>query len=703
MISAFLQGISPVVPILFILVIAAVSLLISWYTYRRLQSVTPLKRRSLIVLRASAFGILIFLLLNPYITREYVITERPVIAVYLDDSESMSVERGEYNGLSTYREIKEKFRADKDDRFRYRFYLFSDEVSDGEEISLTGTSTNLNRVMEHILENENRYSASVLFSDGIVTQGRNPVFTAQNMSTPLITVPLGDTTRVLDIAVSDVDYTQPVYTNTRILITAEIQQEGFEGEEGTVQLIENGELIESTLLEYTSPAGSHIVEFTREYSEPGFYEMEVNVPPKEGEFTDRNNSQRFTLEVLDDRTRILSLAFEAHPDVRSVRRLIGSDMQNELIMATYVGNGRFAGTNPLEMEERPDLVVLHGLPSANNPVTNWLRETDAPILYIATPGAYNLMSGEMQARLTQLQLPAPQTLLDVHISRPDELRTHPLLEISDAVFNRMPTLQTFRGSYTAGGASEVLLTAEFQRSETNIPLLIASDTGNRRFASVNAFGWYRYDQSRVSENQTLFQELFGNLISWTATPPDSRNLVLEPRRSTFSENEPVEMRAVLTNERGEPEPNALVELRFFNGDDVERSFRMNHSQRGVYTASLGNYPQGLYRAEATATLNNRVLGEAETRVNVSRSNLELVNTRRDDVTMNQLAAVTGGLFLDDYDFARMNSLFDERGLIESREELVTEVNYIYRSAFWFIVVILLLTAEWLLRRSVSLP
>jgi hypothetical protein len=60
---------------------------------------------------------------------------------------------------------------------------------------------------------------------------------AQNLSIPVITVPLGDTTQVRDIAVADVDYQQTVYTFTRQNIRVEIQQEGYEGEDAVVQLL----------------------------------------------------------------------------------------------------------------------------------------------------------------------------------------------------------------------------------------------------------------------------------------------------------------------------------------------------------------------------------------------------------------------------------------------------------------------------------
>lgn len=706
MISAFIQGISPVLPHLFIILIALFSLVISWWTYSGLSSISTSKKWGLISLRASALTLLVILLFNPYLVREFSETEIPTVAVYLDNSESMSVERGEYSGINTYQNILDDFHTTKSDQFNYQYYLFDDEVYEGDELNLSGMATNIHRVMEHVRENESRYAASILFSDGIVNRGRNPLFAAQNLTKPLITVPVGDSSRVRDISIADVTHDDPVFTNSRNLITVEVQQEGFEGEESTVQLIENGELIDTRTVNYPAAASSHVIEFVRNYSEPGFYEMEVHIPPKEEEFTDRNNTFNFTLEVLDDKSNILSLAFEVHPDVASVRRLVASDQQNELIMSTYLGNNRFAGSNPLDIDQDIDLIILHGLPSAGTSVYNWLLDRSEPILYLSLPGSYRHTqnSDDELYALTNVRVERIQTLLNIHIGSISDSQTHPLLELPQIAFNRLPTLQGYQGAYQVNPVAETLLTADFQSTQTNIPLLIAADIGNRRLASVNAFGWNRYERSRQDDARNLFKELFNNLVTWTSTPPDRRTLVLEPRKSSFSENEPVEIRATLVNERGVPESNALIELQFFQAEqDERRTFRMSPEGDGVYTASIGSYPRGLYRAEATATLGNRTIGEAETRVNVSRSNLEMVNTQRDDALLQQLASVTEGIFLQTLSFDDLNRFFSDNNLQETREEITTDINYLYQNGLWFFLVIILLSAEWLIRRSVSLP
>jgi hypothetical protein len=85
--------------------------------------------------------------------------------------------------------------------------------------------------------------------------------------------------------------------------------------------------------------------------------------------------------VLDDKTRVLSFAFEVHPDVSSIRRLIATDQQNELISSTYLGNNRFAGGDPRELDEDPDLIVLHGLPSVHSGLFEWIYDQQVPSFF----------------------------------------------------------------------------------------------------------------------------------------------------------------------------------------------------------------------------------------------------------------------------------------------------------------------------------
>ena len=703
---AFIQGFSPVLPILVIVLLACVSFFLAWWSYNHIQTVSSLKRYSLITLRATSLFILLLLLLNPFFVRESTDSENPTIAVFLDDSQSMTVERGDYFGLESYNEIANQFRNAENDNFEYEYFLFDDDISEFDVLIGNGFRTNLNSLVDYIRERETDYRASVIFSDGIITNGRNPIFAAQNLSIPLVTIPIGDTTDVQDIAITNVDYIQTVYTQTRQTFTAEIQQEGFEGEEAIVQLLRDGELIETRNLSFTTPTSSQTVSFEQEFPETGFFDFEIQIPKKEDEFTGRNNRYSFTVEVLEDKTNILSLAFDVHPDVGSIRRIIGTDQQNELFSSTYLGNNRFAGENPQEIDEQMDLIVLHGLPDIDSSLFEWVQNQQTPVLYIATPNTFQILRSDDITNLTAFYLSTiGSQQIDIQLEPFQTSVSHPILEIPQTGLQRFPALQTYRANYQASSLSQTLLTGNFRGIDSVIPILIAEDASTNRRASLPAFGWFRFEQNQNPDTRQFFERLITNLVSWTSTSPDRENLTIQPAKSVFSENESVELQATLFNERGEPESDAVIEVEVIFEDSEEESniFRMTHRQNESYHADIGNYPQGIYRVEATATKNNRTIGTAETRVRVSQSSAEFLNTKRNDALLNQLAEFTQGVFLSDYDMNRLNNFLEDSEIVQPREDVIEEVVYVHHSVIWFFIVLLLLSAEWLLRRSVSLP
>jgi hypothetical protein len=107
------------------------------------------------------------------------------------------------------------------------------------------------------------------------------------------------------------------------------------------------------------------------------------------------------------------------------------------------------------------------------------------------------------------------------------------------IFQRLPSLQTYRGDYRLSPIAQQLAGALFFSERKRYTGFISEDASIRRKASVNAFGWYRFEQSNQEEVRNFFKELFTNLVSWTSTPPDRQMLTLEPTKPSFTENESV--------------------------------------------------------------------------------------------------------------------------------------------------------------------
>lgn len=706
MIYAFFQGFNPVLPTLILLFLLTISISVSWWSYNYLSNANSVKKYSLISLRTGSLLILLLLLLNPFITKEDSGRELPLIAVYADNTQSLSIERGQYAGIESYSELMALTNQSLNESFETEYFLFSDEVQSGSDLTLSGSSTHLQRVFEHFQENENRFSGAVILSDGISTMGRNPVFTVQNISKPLAFIPVGDTTSVRDIALSGADVPETIYTFTRTTISFELQQSGFEGEEAAIYVERDGERVLTETQSFTAEKSSHTFQLEEEFSEPGFYTYDIIVPPLESEFTDQNNSRSFTIEVQDDKTEIFSLAFDIHPDVGSVRRLLATDKQNELTNATVLTNGRVVGQNPFTIDNIPDLIVVHGLPEPGSEYTQWINTTTSPIIFISTPGSYqNNKSVRNYLNSKPVRATGSGRMIEIQIENFLGDAEHPILNIPSVNFQRMPFLITNQSDHSINSGASILFRATYRGEASPYPLLIVNEGINRRMAAVNAYNWYLFEQSPDPDYRQFYTRLFNNIISWTASSPDNNNLVVTPARETYTETEAIKIDARLFNDLEEPEPDATIELSVFeiNSDEEFISYRMNHQNSGRYRSDLGRLPSGVYRLQAIATKNGQEIGTDQTSVTVGNSVLEFLNTERNDPLLKQLAQLSNGYFLENREAQQLQNFFNDQ--FESSASTETTITKIpaYRYSYWFFIILLLLSAEWILRRNISLP
>jgi hypothetical protein len=695
----FFLGFDPVISPYLLGITIVLSFLFAWWTYSYLKTISGPKRLSIITLRAASLTILIILLFNPFFRTDTSETEKPIINVYLDNSQSITMERGEYAGLNTYSDFLDNFSFNDTSEVSYSFFHFSDDVMrttlqlpDG-----TGSLTNLEAVLRHMQESTS--AASILFSDGIQTRGRDPVFTARTVSHPVYTVPLGDTTAIRDVAISEVIANATGYTNTIISVEAVIMHQGY-GETSTrVELREENNTMEDKQVSFSGNESSHNIDFTLQFSDPGIYQLEVITPVLDGEHTEINNRYPFTIEILDEKTRILHLAFEIHPDVGAIRSLLATDDSIELQTYTWAGQSRFIEGNPLQNEENFDLVILHGLPAGNIEMNNWLTElTDSyPVILFQLPQT------PLHSNLFPVQFSNSGAWLDITPQYSIEQDLHPILELPLVNFSRYPTLKILYGNYVANDFNQILFNAVYAGLSTDLPIMLVNETGNRRNALVTASGWFRPIQSSVTEIKAFTEQLLINLVSWTSVDPDRRNLRLAPVKRIFDETEDVTIRAILTNESGEPETDAVIQLNLRSQDYSERSYTLQNRGRGNYEVNLGRLPEGNYSYNATARKGAREIEQTDGSFSVTATTIEFINTKRDDAFLNQVSELTNGLFIESGRNELILTHLRENDRLRSIERKSSSFHYLHQYSIWFLLLLALLSAEWILRRSVSLP
>lgn len=684
--------------------------LLVWWSYRHLKSIRTGYRILLAGMRSAVFIILLILLLNPFFRAEETVPENPEIMVFMDASSSAGITRNDYRGLESYRRVIRELGLEERSGVSLDYYAFDLSVrplAGPDSLRTEGGETNLYNLYEVMRDRRREADAAILLTDGIFTRGRSPVFEAASSPFPLFTVALGDTSTQRDLLVENVVSNATGYLDTSQPVEVTLGTEGYGGETVPVELYSGSELLDRRSVRVEEGSNRHSLAFELHLRESGLRQFRVVVPPQSGEWTQQNNTRTFHVEVLDERQRMLSVAFEIHPDVRHLRSLLLGDENTRLRTRTWLGGNRFSGGAFRFEPDSLDLLLLHGYPGSGTP-GEVIRELNAllssvPVIYFNTP------TGDLARLQAQLSAPLPLSARETQQAVPVsplpalEPTAHPVMELPTVVYDRMPALRAPVGGLQTAAGATMLFESSYMGEATGQPLVAVAETGNLRSAMLTGYGWYRLSQSTERRDREFINELMMNLVSWTAARPDNRLLVVEPSRKSFPGSEPVVLNAYLRNESGSFESDASVRLTVEGEDMEERFYSMRRAGPGRYTLEIPSLPRGRYSFEAEASKGDRTIDTRQGEFSVSGSNSELIDTRRRDRLLRQMAGRSGGAFFAWDSLEGFWDTLDSRGVLQQNSRNRETLLFPYRYAGWFVTVILLLSGEWVLRKYLSLP
>ncbi len=702
------QGFEASLPFWLYLLIFICTFLIAWWSYSSVKKISGFFYYALIAFRTGVFFILLLLLLNPFIKTENTYYEPANILVILDNSASTQVEKKTYKGSQSYTDLIEKLGFTDEAAVKYQFYKMGSQVKKTEIDSLTfdEDQTNLTSGIEAIRANQNDANAALFISDGIYTTGKNPVYETSDIDIPIFSIALGDTTFQKDVLVTSVSTNSSGYLNSRQNITATINSKGFEGSRIPVHLRKGKEILSEKVIVPEIKNSSKEIMFDLLLEEEGLQQYEIHVPTLNDEWTSANNTQRFTVDVKDAQQIILSLALEVHPDVQFIRSLLLTDENTELINRTWLKGDKFIEGNFSVEADSLDLAVIHGYPSTGLPQNvreNLKRIGDqVPLILIATP-RFNPQQFEQDMTDLPVSITGAWHYGQIDLRLESKTTGHPITELPPVTYDQLPNLMGPIKNISPVNYANMLFSSSYQGQSIGKPVIAAHELGNKRHILVTAYNWYLFQQSQNPQTQALANQLWQNMISWTATDPDDKLLDIRPQQDSFSGSEPIVIEAYLKNERGQNESEANITVTISADTIDDQIYSMENRGDGNYRLSIPPMPEGVYTYEAKAQKDKRVLDTDRGEFSVSASNAEYINIDRNEQLLQQIAKNTGG---ESVSFDSVDGLWKnlkEKSLLDRQEQVDTDFFYLHQHVGWFILVIILLCSEWILRKYLSLP
>lgn len=663
------------------------------YLFNRKQHYSKTLTVILFIARTLAVGAVISLLFNPYIKRTSNIVEPSTIIIAQDNSTSLVLNKDSVFYKNDYHlvldtlinKIEKKFTVDK--------YLFGNSTKEFDSLDFKDYHTDFHELLENIKKNyyKKNVGALVILSDGICNKSHLPEQNIESYPFPIYTVTLGDTTNYPDLYIKEVFYNKTSPTNTSIPIRLVANANNCRGKNMEIVVLADNEVHKEINIPINSNRFSQTIDFSLESGDEGIRQIDIQIKQIDNE-TANNNSKRFFIEVIDKQYKALICAKAPHPDLGSIRNILGDNFDFEMI---------FNGDEITEIEDY-DIIILHQIPylGMNNfqDLDSKLKENKKiPVFHIIGANTDFEKFNGLQENLT-IKKGAVNSTLDIKAYYNQNFGLFSIdNEVVEAI-NTFPPLSLPHIEISSKAKLDILLQMNIRDVMTQAPLLsFSNDKDGRKNAYLFGTGiwkWKLNDYYKENDNDN-FEEIITKSVKYLLTEKDKELLVRH--EDTYLNNEAITFTADLRNPSQEltNEPELMIRIINKHSKDVfEYSFLKKEKS---YHLSIDNLPEGIYNFSASTELGGVKYYDSGSFsvVSVGAEAQELVaNSRR----MQSLAALTGGenFSLNELDNLAESIDNDERITSIMREE--TNYKDLINMKSIFFIILSLVSIEWILRK-----
>ena len=665
---------------LWLLVFAVVALVPSLVSYVKVKYPWSYKTSILLgTIRALTTFLLLLLLINPIIKTEVKTEEPPEVAIVIDNSSSVleftdSVQL--QRAISNIGNISEKLIGEG---MVVNYFDTEKKITSLDSLVPTRFSNLLGGLLKARDFHEGKNQVATIFlSDGIYNRGISP----QNISTtkPIITVGIGDTTERKDIAITSVLSNKIAYQGNQTTILAKIRQYGYEAQTKIIRLKQAGKLLSEKKFTLENK-----VEFLYDANKSGLQRLTIEIKVEEGELSYSNNKKNVYIDVIEGKDNVLIVSKSPHPDINALIQVM--DASDNFDVRLYI---------PKIHDKVPngdyDIVVEYGAFSNKWPLLD-LKGSPARFYIINDKSDLSKAASVAGVRI------------DKKSNDPDAVTAYFNKAFTAFTFDdegvsgyqKYPPIDCPFGDYTPSLGLQTLIFQQIGNLKTSRPLLAVYDNGTEKSAimtGTNFWKWRIFEGVENGESRN-FDLIFRKLMQYLSIKVDKRKFRFFPAQKEFESSDIVSFYSELYNDTYEKVYGNNVNLTITNeaGEVSRFEYFPSENDNGL---RLSSFQEGIYTylaATSYGSQNYEVKGEFVVRkIDVESSEL-LANF---DVLRN-IAKGTGGKFL----YAeRSMELFETIKSYDPKVRLHASYKYkpFVESLIYYVVIIILFTTEWFLRK-----
>jgi hypothetical protein len=668
--------------IIYIIIELLFSIAISWFLYFYNQKEQRTIAIVLFGLRVISVFLVLLLLINPTIERKEITNEKPKLSILVDNSLSIK----HFNKEKVVSTIVNDLKSNPSllDKFTVQYYQFGNSIDVFDSISYSENQTNIYKALsgiEAVQKNEN--SPIVLISDGNQTHGNAyPYFTTKKNVFPIV---IGDTLTETDIKISQLNANKYSYLKNRFPVEITVLYEGDKTVLSQLVIVHRGKSVYRKKLILSPDKNVQTITTTINSTKEGIQYYNASISTIDGEKNTENNAKTFSVEVLNEQTKILLLTSVLHPDLGALKKAIETNKQRSVsiqhiknfkedikayqLMLLYQPSALFQSVFEKINTEKSNYFVITGLNTdwdfLNKIQSNYHKNSsNQSEEYGAIFNNNFLTFGQKNSR-----------------------------------FESFPPLKDTFGKITMHSKFDALLYQNISGIETKTPLLATFENGDQKSAVLFGEGIWRWRAASFINTNGFqdFDAFLGNLIQYVASTKKRERLSLSYEK-LYPANMPISIAAFYVDKNYQFDPRAILNVTLKN-TETNNSLNIPFSlQNNSFEAILENLPSGNYQFDVRVK-NQKI--KKSGKFKITEYQIEEQFTKANQKGLNVLARNTNGKLYYETDSNDLitNLISDKRYTTIQKSNTIEQ--YLIEWKLLLFLAIFFFSVEWFIRKYIG--
>ena len=669
-------------------------------------------------------AVVLIVVWQPALVSERLLSGENAVAIMLDTSGSMTFNEGGSTRMDQAQALlTPDSLADIANIYNILPYGFADNASTMDAFSILpepGTATNLGQSVLQTLRQATGASlgAVILISDGADNSGaisQAELSEIASFGVPIHSVGIGRENIPEDLELSEVLLPEKALPGTTLSARVAIRHD--QGGSARVKVYDGDTFLTTQDIVLGNDQNMTLAFVDIEVPEPGQLDLRFTLDPINNESNLANNMRSRVVDVEESRYKILYVEGEPRWEYKFLQRALNDDPSIQLSTLLKVTPNKYyrQGIESPEQlengfpEERAELFNYDALIIGSLNAAELSSEQQAMIRDFVSDRGGSLM---MLAGLNGLGLGGwGETVVNeilpsrlnadnaafvrekAPVTLTDSGRLAPMLQFSDSesenerLWAELPEIADHQQLGPLRPAATTLLGVNVEGRIQ--PLLVTQPYGKGQSYILATGGTWRCQMSLPvadMRHETFWRQLTRGLVANSPRPFELTSRVqneeisvrAQVRDPDAEENQGLEISAVVSSE---------------NNDVVSLDLQPVAGQPGVYEASFAPNQTGLYSIEAISRVGESLVSATTTAVRYDEGQ-EIFNVRQNRSLLERISLLTGGQYWspEQWDEIPEAISYSTAGITEQ------QISYLWDAPFFFLLLILLKTAEWLLRR-----